>query len=117
MERRRRREAAMHDHSIAIAQPAMTHRAIDIESLLAALEHFARHREWHLLIVGGYGCVSRQLVPLQCVRMPWSIGSRDRHRASRQRPRFGTVRKRWSLLVRFVMRLRFHIVGRLKSAA
>src|SRR6185369_12719972 len=45
--RRRLAEAALHDHTRAVSNAAVTHRAIDIEALLSAIEIRGgdRHRE------------------------------------------------------------------------
>ena len=49
MIRRRLLESACRDQAVAVAQPRMTRRAINVEALVPPVQHFFGHREWHVV--------------------------------------------------------------------
>jgi hypothetical protein len=102
VERRRRPQAALHDHAVAHRRAAVAGRTVDIEPLVPALQHLVRHLERELideLAVHLPG--EHQLVVVQ---VPARDGALD------QRPHAASVGERVGFLVRIDARRVVHVL-------
>src|SRR5581483_2762895 len=101
MVRRRMTVTALWDHSVAIANPRVTWRAINVEAFASACEHLIVDRKWHV--------VARRVADLAGIKIRVGAQIAARHGARDQRPRGACVRKEIAFRQREVFRLDVHV--------